>query len=121
MAWRHEETDLPLYHAGTAPFAVQYTNTGQWGANCEEFGRWPDRRYENDGEAQSRPEPNGGLQLLDWFPTKVGKGYWEYMNHNWDIFDPKDLPAVKHRLELPSLGKEFLTIYGVVEKQRFSK
>ncbi len=56
-----------------------------------------------------------------WFPTKVGKGYWEYMNHNWDIFDPKDLPAVKHRLELPSLGKEFLTIYGVVEKQRFSK
>jgi hypothetical protein len=43
------------------------------------------------------------------------------MNHHWKTFDPKDLPAVKHRQELPDLGKEFLTVYGVVEKQDFTK
>jgi hypothetical protein len=56
-----------------------------------------------------------------WLPTEAGKGYWEYMNHHWKTFDPKDLPAVKHRQELPDLGKEFLTVYGVVEKQDFTK
>jgi hypothetical protein len=61
------------------------------------------------------------FNFATWFPTPVGKGYWEYMNHHWMTFDPKDLPAVKHRQDLPDLGREFLTVYGVVEKHPFTK
>ena len=43
------------------------------------------------------------------------------MNHERKNFDQKDPPAVMHRPELPGLGKEFLTVYGVVEKQPFTK
>jgi hypothetical protein len=43
------------------------------------------------------------------------------MNHNWETIDPKDPPAVKHKTELPRLGKEFLTLYGVVEKKPFTQ
>jgi hypothetical protein len=61
------------------------------------------------------------FNFATWFPTPTGKGYWEYMNHHWMTFDPKDLPAVKHRQDLPDLGREFLTVYGVVEKHPFTK
>ena len=52
-----------------------------------------------------------------WFPS----GYWEYMNHHWNSIDPNDCPVLKHKKDLPELGDEFLTLYGVVEQRPWKK
>jgi hypothetical protein len=59
----------------------------------------------------------GDFNFATWFPA----GYWEYMNHHWNTFDPKDLPALKHQKCLPDLGKKFLTLYGVVQQRPWKK
>jgi hypothetical protein len=51
------------------------------------------------------------------FATRMPKGYWEYLNHDLTFNDPKKLPAVVHATELPDMGKEYITVYGVT-KQR---
>ncbi len=51
------------------------------------------------------------------FATAMPKGYWEYMNRGVTFDNPKKPPAVIHGMQLPDLGKEYITIYGVTKKQ----
>ena len=57
-----------------------------------------------------------------WFTCPNGSGYWEYMNHNSETFDPKNSPCVYHKTDLPrSLPgvktENVITLYGVVSAE----
>jgi uncharacterized protein RhaS with RHS repeats len=126
------------------PGAVYYTRRPTAEAKLQELAKAnPDKKYlliaaqlPTTGNGQKIANALGdvaitvktsGLQLdlsrmedfnfSTWFPA----GYWEYMNHHWNTIDPNDCPVLKHKEDLPDMGKTFLTLYGVVEQRPWKK
>jgi hypothetical protein len=102
-------------------FAAQMPTRGNGGQIAKSWGDGQVNIMKMTGKLNLDMNRRADYNFSTWFPTPDGRGYWEYMNRHWKTVDPKDPPAVKHQPELPDLGKEFLTVYGVVEKQPFPK
>jgi hypothetical protein len=62
----------------------------------------------------------GQFNVATWFDAKSG-GYWEYMDHEFASKPPSpDNPViVKHIINLPELGADWITIYGVTHRRHF--
>jgi hypothetical protein len=50
------------------------------------------------------------------FATWMPKGYWEYMSRFLSFDNPKKPPEVIHAPQLPDMGREYITIYGVTKE-----
>lgn len=101
---------------------VPFSSSGNPDAIIKKLGPGPIDIFGKNANDLYLVAGNNEFNYSTWFPTGDHDGYWEYMNHKWDVpddFKPGSCPVVKHVIELPNLGKKYITLYGVIERRPF--